>query len=196
MTHRLIGGSKGWRHKVSNSRCPSRGNPSPSKPSPARSSFIRTIADATYNGAPADSRQLGAQGSGRLVASRAAAKTPAKSTDTPNGGAVGVGALVLLATVPFPQSQTWTYVWTGANSDEVNAGLCPPGTASASYTSSVPVSATVTAPNGTTIWSHQGGSGSVSFSVPSCGTYRVDFSGSGSGRLTMALTLNYLAPYI
>ncbi len=50
--------------------------------------------------------------------------------------------------------------------------LCPSGSATVSYASSYPLTnVTLTAPDGATLWSHQGSSGSVTFGVPSCGTY-------------------------
>ncbi len=58
------------------------------------------------------------------------------------------------------------------------------------------VTFSITAPNGTTIWSEHSPYANVSFVVPTCGTYRLNADGSGDGSYTIDGTLSYSAPIL
>lgn len=118
-------------------------------------------------------------------------------------GVVAVLAtVVILATVPVPQTTTFTYDG-GIDSaipanDTKNVTLCPTGAkASVSYSSGgLNLTFTIVAPNAATLWSQRSPQGSTTFTVPACGTYHLTASGDGNGHYTVTGTLSYSAPLL
>lgn len=118
-------------------------------------------------------------------------------------GAVVVAAtLVILATVPVPQTATFTY--SGGIDSAVpanvtkNVTLCPTGAkVSVSYSSGgLNLTFTIVATNSATLWSQHAPQGSTTFTLPACGTYHFITHGDGDGYFKVSGTLSYSAPLL
>ncbi len=116
-----------------------------------------------------------------------------------------VVVVAVLAVVPVAQRSTFgsfgaTVSATGPIyfSDSWPQSLCPAGAKAVVAFSSTGLNVTfsITAPNGTTIWSQHSAYANASFSVPTCGTYQLIAEGVGDGTYAIDGTLSYSAPIL
>jgi hypothetical protein len=116
-----------------------------------------------------------------------------------------VVVVVVLAVVPVAQRTTFG----SFGSSEYGSGpihfddswpqsLCPAGAKAVMTFSSTGLNVTfsITAPNGTTIWSQHSAYANASFPVPTCGTYQLIAEGVGDGTYAIDGTLSYTAPIL
>jgi hypothetical protein len=119
-------------------------------------------------------------------------------------GVALVAVLVVLATVPVPQSATteWGSEVTGTSSvqfnDRSSETLCPSGAhATVQFASTgVEDSSTVLSPNGSAVWQSDGPNWTAHFAVAQCGDYQFYSNGSGNGAYQYRLTLRYDLPLL
>ena len=109
--------------------------------------------------------------------------------------------VVILATVPVPQTSTFGFTMSSSGSQTLNysQSLCPVGaTASVAYSTSGGRILTISVldPIGTTIWNNHSTQGSTTFRVHTCGTYQFALTASNAGSASVSITLSYSAPIL
>jgi len=115
-----------------------------------------------------------------------------------------VVSLATLAVVPLPRYGSFDYGGGTSGTgpvgfqDTTTQEMCPAGaSATVSYSSSgLALNFTLTAPNGTVIWSQTTPNGTTSFLLPACGFYLIDVAGSGSGEYSVEGSWSYRAPLL
>jgi hypothetical protein len=115
-------------------------------------------------------------------------------------------AVAIAALTTIPVSQRYAFSFGGGStgsgvvyfSDSWPEQICPKGaSATISYSSTgLRLEISVSAPNGTEIWSDNATEGSTNFTVPACGSYGLEVSGSGDGTYTVDGRLSFRAPIL